>query len=297
MANLTITVNGEKIPQEAVDFELQRLIQYYAQQGMPENQIRANLEHLRQQAVEQAIGAKLLIEEARRLDIPVTDAELQERFDSFAKQHGGPEKLTETLKQQGLTPEKFKEELRQGRQVDKLVEKAYAGVPMPTEAEIRAFYEENKDRYTTEDRVLAQHILIKPADETPGAKQLAHQTICSIRDRIVNKGTVFGDEAAAHSDCPSGKGNGGSLGWFGRGQMVKPFEDTVFAMALNTVSDVIETQFGYHIIYKTDEEKGRPAEFDEIHDQVRDMIFHSRRGEAVSAYVKELREKATVEIK
>ncbi len=297
MSTPSVFVNGEKIPQEAIDFELQRLIQYYAQQGMPENQIRSHLEHLRQQSIDQAIGAKLLIAEARRLEIPVTDAELEERFQQFAKQHGGLEQLRGILKKQGMSEDKFKQELRQGRQVDKLVEKACSGIPMPTEAEIKEFYAKNKENYTTEDRVLAQHILIKPADDTPGAKDLARQTIDSIRNRIVGKGAIFGEEAAAHSDCPSGKSNGGSLGWFGRGQMVKPFEDAAFDLPLNAVSDVIETQFGFHIIFKTEEEKGAPADFDQVHDQVRDLIFHSRRGEGVSAYVKELRDKATIEIK
>jgi peptidyl-prolyl cis-trans isomerase C len=94
--------------------------------------------------------------------------------------------------------------------------------------------------------------------------------------------------------CPSGK-EGGSLGWFGRGMMVPEFDQAVFAMKDGEVSDVIETQFGYHIIYKTAHEEAGEADFDAVREQIRDFIRHSRRGEAMSAYVEELRSKATVE--
>lgn len=63
-------------------------------------------------------------------------------------------------------------------------------------------------------------------------------------------GSVFADLAAAHSDCPSGK-NGGDLGEFGRGQMVGPFEESAFGMEVGQVSDVVETDFGYHLITRT----------------------------------------------
>ena len=74
------TVNGEPITQQAVDFELQRLIHLYQQQGMPEQQLRLQLDAIRARALEQAIGTKLLIDEAKRLDIPVSGEELDAQF-------------------------------------------------------------------------------------------------------------------------------------------------------------------------------------------------------------------------
>jgi parvulin-like peptidyl-prolyl isomerase len=103
-------------------------------------------------------------------------------------------------------------------------------------------------------------------------------------------------EAKAHSDCPSGKSNGGSLGWFGKGMMVKPFEDVAFAIAENEISEILETQFGYHIIVKTGEEKGHTPELEEIRDKVAEFLFHAKRGQAVSDYVAELRSKADVKL-
>ncbi len=296
MSKTIATVNGEAIPQEAIDFELQRLVRYYAEQGMPEAQIRTQLPVLQERALEQAIGAKLLINEARKLDMPVSGDEIDAAYGRYVQQFGGDEaKLEEILKQQGMTKDGFKAELRQGRMVDKLVEKACEGIPMPTEEEITEHFTAHQGEYKTEDSVLAQHILIKPADATDEAKQAAKAKLEGIRADII-AGKPFGEAAKEFSDCPSGKSNEGSLGWFGHGMMVPEFDTIAFDLALESVSEVFETQFGWHIIYKTGEKKGNMPSLDEMHDQVKDFLFHVKRGEAVSAYVEELKSKADIKI-
>jgi len=297
MANeVSVTVNGLVLPQAAIDFEFRRLIQFYQQHGMPETQIRAQLPMIRKRAVDQAIGAKLLIDEANRLDIPVSAAEVDARFDEMAQQTGGREAILKILTDMGKTEDGFKDELMQGRRVDKLVEQAAAGVEDPTEQDIENHFKEHQDEYAKPEQVLAQHILVKPADDSEGSREAAKQKLLGIRARVASGESAFGDEAALHSECPSGK-EGGSLGWFGRGMMVPEFDAAVFTMALETVSDIIETQFGYHLIYKSGEEKAGSADFDEVREQIRDFLRHARRGEAVERFVSELRAKVTVDVK
>jgi parvulin-like peptidyl-prolyl isomerase len=141
---------------------------------------------------------------------------------------------------------------------------------------------------------LAQHILITPDGDTATSKGEARSKIEAIRERVLG-GKSFADEAAEHSMCPSGK-EGGSLGWFSRGMMVPAFDEAVFSMKDGDVSDIIETQFGYHIICKTQHEEAGEADFDQVREQIRDFIRHARRGEAMSAYVEELKAKATIEM-
>ena len=294
---IAATVNGEPIPQQAVDFELQRLIHFYRKQGMADDQIRLQLDTLRGRALDQAIGTKLLIDEAKRLAIPVSGAELDAQFETYVRQFGGDRAaLEKAIAAQGLTVDAFKQELRQGVMINKLIEQVCSAVPQPTEEAIRAHYEAHQGEYTTQDRVLAQHILVKPVSDSPADKAAAREKLEAIRTRIVRGESTFADEAKAHSDCPSGQRNGGSLGWFGRGMMVKPFEEAAFALALNTVSEILETPFGYHIIVKTGEEQGRTPTLDEIHDKVADFLFHAARGQAVSDHVAELRAKADVRL-
>ncbi len=296
MSNLTITVNGEVIPQAAVDFELQRLIHFYQQHGVPEAQIQQQLGMLKERAQEQAIGTKLLLDEVKKLDIKISAEDVDSEFQALlAKIDGGEEKLAEMLKPQGRTVEQLKEEMAQGVKINKLLERICADAPAPTEEEIAQHFEAHKDEYTTQGQVLAQHILIKPESDSAEHKEAAKAKLQDIRARIVSGESTFGDEAEKHSDCPSGK-SGGSLGWFGRGMMVKPFEEAAFTMPINEVSDLIETQFGYHIIVKTDEKPAQTPSLDDLHDQVRDFLMHEKRGALVSNYVADLRSKADVKI-
>ena len=78
--------------------------------------------------------------------------------------------------------------------------------------------------------------------------------------------------------------------------MVKEFDDAAFALPVGGMSDIIETQFGYHLVLKNDMEAAASPELSEVEDKVRDFLRHTRRGEALSAFVDELREKATIEI-
>ena len=291
------TVNGEPITQQAVDFELQRLIHLYQQQGMPEQQLRLQLDAIRARALEQAIGTKLLIDEAKRLDIPVSGEELDAQFDRYVMQFGGDrEKFAKAVEAQGMTLDSFKQELKQGVTINKLIDQICSAVQAPTEDEIKAHYEAHQAEYATEDRVLAQHILIKPNSDSADDKAAAKSKLEAIRARIVSGESTFEMEAKAHSDCPSGKSNGGSLGWFGKGMMVKPFEEVAFASAENEISEILETQFGYHIIVKTGEEKGHMPELEEIRDKVAEFLFHAKRGQAVFDHVAELRSKADVKL-
>jgi len=290
----TIKVNGQVIPQEAVQFELERLVRFHAEHGMSEDQIRAQLPELMKKASEQAVGAKLLLEEADRLDLRVNDEALDARVREIVEQVGGREAFEKALAAQKSDEAVFREQLRRGLKVEMLVDRVTAGVEYPTEEEIRQHFDAHKEEYAQGERVLAQHILITPDGETQTSKDEARAKIEAIRERV-QAGKSFSDEAAAHSMCPSGK-DGGSLGWFGRGMMVPEFDEAVFAMGVGEVSDIIETHFGYHIIYKTDYEAAGEADFDLVREKIRDFLRHARRGEAMAAHVEELKSKATIEV-
>ena len=290
-----IKVNGKEIPQDAVNFELQRLMRFHAEHGVPEDKIRAELPLLKKRAEQQAIGARLLFDEAARLEINVPDDEIDASVAEMKERAGGEERFATILTKQGINSVEFRNRIKLGKRVDKLVEQAVAGIPEPSEDDILAHFESHKDEYTKEAQVCAQHILITPKEGVPDAKLEAIGKLNQIRARIAT-GADFAAEAAAHSDCPSGKQAGGSLGWFSRGMMVKEFDEAVFTMPVGGLSDIIETQFGFHIIYKSDEQESGTPDFDEVHDKIRDFLIHARRGEALESYVDNLRDKATIEI-
>lgn len=288
-----IVINGQPLPPEAIEFELGRLVKFYCQH-MPEEQVRQQLPALRAHAVEQAIGAKLLFDEAARVKPAVPDAEVDERLAEMKKQIGGDKKFEALLQQQGMSVETLREQIRAGRRVDKLVEQVVAPVPEPTEDEMRGHFTAHQSEYVRPERAQAQHILVRPVGTDEAARTAAKAKIETIRQRV-QAGGSFADEAAAHSECPSGRESGGSLGWFGRGMMVPAFDEAAFRMKVGELSGIIETQFGYHIIQKTGHEEAAATTFEEVRESVRDFLRHAARGAALSAHVDGLKAKASIE--
>ena len=281
-------VNGVEISGDAVQFELDRLVRFYMSHGMTMDEVKQNLPKLEEKALDQAIGAKLLLDRAQELDIPLMAADIDAEVSKVVTQVGGPENYKKALDAQGITEVQFRKELEKGAKVNKLVEQACAGVADPTEDEVAKFYEAHKAEFVVPHQVLCQHILVKGSDDA------ALDKIKAIRERIVNGKSDFAAEAKEHSDCPSGT-EGGSLGWFGRGMMVPEFDKVAFEMKKGEVSGVVSTQFGYHIIYKADEKGGGQQTLVDVHDQVKDLLRHEARGRAMDAFVAELRANAKIE--
>lgn len=111
----------------------------------------------------------------------------------------------------------------------------------------------NSPKVRSMSSVRASHILLMYAGSDRSSnnrsKADAESLIAELKAKV-DAGADFGELAKAHSDCPSGK-SGGDLGNFGKGMMVKPFEDATFSMSVGQVSDVVETGFGFHIIQRT----------------------------------------------
>ena len=129
-----------------------------------------------------------------------------------------------------------------------------------SEDEVKDFYEKNKYMYKRPEMVQASHILVDTEEK-------ANEILEDITD-----GLSFEDAAKQYSSCPS-KQEGGSLGQFGKGQMVKEFEDAVFAMHVGQISPPVKTQFGYHLIKLTEHMPERNSDFEEVYQEVKDSCF------------------------
>ena len=192
-------VNGVEISGEAVQFELDRLVRFYMSHGMTMDEVKKNLPKLEEKALDQAIGAKLLLDRSEELDIPLSAADVDAEVSRVVTQVGGPENYKKALDAQGITEVAFRKELEKGAKVNKLVEQACSGVADPTEDEVAKFYEAHKAEFVVPHQVLCQHILVK------GSGDAALDKIKEIRERIVSGKSDFAAEAKEHSDCPSGQ--------------------------------------------------------------------------------------------
>ncbi|MDY3902337.1 peptidylprolyl isomerase [Peptoniphilus sp.] len=152
-----------------------------------------------------------------------------------------------------------------------------------TEEEIKKFYEDNKEAFKEKESANASHILVEEEDKAR-----------EIYEKIKN-GEDFASLAKEFSTCPS-KEKGGELGTFTRGQMVKEFEDAVFANEVGTVTQPVKTQFGYHIIKINDKNKGRDLTLDEVKDKIATQIRRQKEQEIYNKKITELKDKYEVKM-
>ena len=165
-----------------------------------------------------------------------------------------------------------------GKTREELVADATKDVSVPSDEDCEKYYSEHREMFKEPPQVRASHILVKTEGGDEEAKSKARAKIDAIRARVtgeINVEQAFADAARENSDCPSGQ-EGGDLGWFGPGQMVPEFDKAAFEMKVDEISDVVETQFGFHILRKTGEKPGGEKSFDEVKGSLKDStIFAS----------------------
>jgi len=156
-------------------------------------------------------------------------------------------------------------------------EKAIASARVD-EAEARAYFDENKEQFITEESVNASHILVKTEEE---ANKILED---------INSGKIsFEDAAKEYSTCPS-KENGGNLGDFGRGQMVPEFDSAVFSMAEGEITAApVKTQFGYHLIKLVKKNEAQPMEYATVKEDLKNMLLNEKRRKAYESKINQLK--------
>ena len=166
---------------------------------------------------------------------------------------------------------------------------------MVTPQEVKAFYDGNPDIFKTPEMVRASHILVKVEEGASGEdKAKALEKIKTIQKRL-QSGEDFAKVAQEVSDCPS-KDDGGDLNFFHKGQMVPPFEKAAFALKPGETSDIVETEFGYHIIKLTDKKEAGTMSFDDVKSRIQQQLINEKMTQEYHKYVEALKSRAKIEI-
>src|SRR6185503_653582 len=166
------------------------------------------------------------------------------------------------LKDRGMTVESLRNDARVDLSVTKLMDAETAALPGPSDLEAKDFYEKNPDRFKQDESVRASHILIRVDEKADAAaKQKARAEIDSVLKQV-KAGGDFAKLAQEHSQDGSAA-QGGDLNYFMKGQMVPAFDKVAFELKPGQISDIVTTQFGYHIIKVADHKPGRTIPFEE----------------------------------
>lgn len=290
---VVVVVDGEAITQGDVDDQL--LMMVYG--GMKVNaKLLADARRRHgPMAQKELVTRKLLQHAAEAEGLEATPEEIAEQWKPIeARMPKGMDKKA-FLESKGFSMDEADKQIRLGVLVRKLMEKHAQPEPVTDEA-VRAYYDENAKQFETPARVHARHILLPVgAGATEEDKAAAKARIEGFRAEIAEKGKDhFQVLAEQHSSCPS-KAKGGSLGFFGRGQMVPEFDKVAFDLEPGVVSEPVLTQFGWHILLVEEKQEAGTRPFDEVKASLKRHLEQTARHKAQSDYIDTLRDAATIE--
>jgi len=294
-----VQVNGEKLTTAEVDAMLEGQMASISKQVPPEQmeQVKSQLQQMRgkwrQQLSDYFIQKTVLAQEADKQKIIVSDNEVNAQLKEYEQQVPPGTKLEDMLKQQGVSIEKLRGDIKNILKAKKLMDSQVTTSAAPTDEEIKNYFDVNKSKFDEPEKVRARHILVKTSSsDNETVKKANKAKIDGIRKKLVAGGD-FAKIAAESSDCPS-KSKGGDLGAFAKGQMVKPFEDAAFGQKINEIGPVVETQFGYHIIQAQEHMTGTSKTLDQVKPEIAKTLQEQNKQKAIKDYIDGLKNKATI---
>lgn len=294
------TVNGVDIKegevQEIIAPEIERINEVSSTQNVRPEILRAYMSQISDQALQQLIVQCLLIPKVKEANIVVTKEEAENLI--VERLHIQAPSLTlddfkKTLVERGKNYDEVVQKLRDGLACEKFVDAQIVDEVNVSDEEARKFYDDNPKAFDIPEQVRASHILVQCDPNEPNeVKQVAKEKIEGLLKKVKD-GADFAELAKETGGFPSAP-KGGDLGYFRRGDMTGPFEDAAFSLAPGQVSDVVETQFGYHIIKVTDHKDASVLTFDEAKNSILEHLKSQKEDEAAGKFYESLIKEATI---
>jgi peptidyl-prolyl cis-trans isomerase SurA len=301
-ANVVARVNGKDITTTQLEKQVQVSLNGAGQPPSAEEQ-----EDLKLQVLTQMINNEILLEQAAAANLNATDAEVDVKFNEL-KSQGTEEQFKEMLKNQKMTVDDIRSELRKNITIDKLVNKEITSKISVTDGEIKAFYDKNKDSFNLPESYHIAHILVTPVadpdlhngnnDDAKTPEEAKAKSARLLKE--IQGGRDFATVAKESSEDPSSGAAGGDLNF----QPLQAIEnvDPRLAQAVQkmrvgeTYPQVIETRLGFHILKLIEKDPGGQKDLSDarVQNTVRQQIFQRKDQTYKNAFSEAARNKATV---
>ncbi len=285
-------VNGTVINQPEFDNEMNRVLERLQRTGRFPNDLERS--QIKKQVLENLIARELLYQESQTKGIKVDQKEIEAQVTALKGRFPSEVEFKNALSTMNLTEADLRFQFERDLAIRKLLDDQIGDKVAVSEKESKAYYDNNLESFKKPEQVRASHILIKVDPGAEEAKKAEARTKIESVQAKLKKGEDFGALAKEYSEGPSGP-KGGDLGFFGRGQMVKPFEETAFSMKPGQVSGMVETRFGYHLIMVAERTPESTLSYEEVKDRLEQYLKQQKVQEAIAAYVETLQGKAKIE--
>lgn len=285
-------VNGVVIARIQFDKELKVHLERVSRQG---RQITDDqMEELKKDILEGLIEREVLYQESQKAGIKIADQKVDDQVAAIKKRFPNEEEFKKALAGMGLTEEDVREQIQHGLAIRELIDQKVANKVVITDEETKAYYDANPQLFNQPEEVKASHILIKVEPTADDATKAAARKKVEELQQKLKDGGDFAELAKENSEGPS-NARGGDLGYFKRGQMVKPFEDVAYSMKIDEVSDLVETRFGYHLIKVYDKKPEQTLAYADVKDKIAQRLKQEKVEKDATLYVEDLKKGAKIE--
>jgi len=286
------SVNGSIITMKQLERELTQVQQRLAGQGRQITE--SELVEIKKDLLESLINRELIYQECRRQKISAKESEVMEQYDGLKKRFPSEAGFNQALQQMNISEAEIKQQIRQELELKAFIDKNYSLKISVPETDVRAYYDNHPDFFKQPEKIRASHILIKVDSQADSLqKAQARQQMEQVQQKL-DAGEDFGTLAKSFSQGPSSSKNG-DLGYFGRGQMVKSFEDAAFTLKPGEVSGIVETDFGYHLIKVFDKKPEAMAPFDQVKGKIEQYLKQDAIRKETGELIEKLKQEAVVQ--
>ncbi|MDD3236553.1 MAG: peptidylprolyl isomerase [Candidatus Gastranaerophilales bacterium] len=270
---------------------------------------------LKDRVVNELIVKKLLEQEMKKRNIKVTDDDINKELKNMIDKVGSKDKFNEILKQNGISAKQFKKDLSEEVKVKKLVDSL--DVVSVSDSAVQKYYKQNIDKFKYPDKVRASHILISADPQeirqsivsTPDGKKLSKEQVeQKVNEQLAAKldkankllaevkkdPSQFAKLAKENSDDTMSAKQGGDLGYFAKEEMVDTFSKKAFSMQPNTISDLVKTPYGYHIIMVSDRIKAGTEPLSKVKNEIKDYLVNQEKVKILQKFVDSLKSGAKI---
>ena len=281
-------VNGE--PVNKSDFERMVKEVESSQPIPPERR-----DELHRKVLDDLVTYAVLMQETKARSISVPDAEVDANLQRIRQQFPNEEAFTKALASRGMTLDKLRSDAHANMAINKMMEAEVASEPEATDAQVREFYDKNPDKFKQDESVRASHILIRTDPKGGDAAKAKARAKAEGLATQAKGGADFATLARENS-ADGSAANGGDLNWIARGQTVAPFDKAAFSMQPGQISDVVETEFGFHVIKVVEKKAASTVPLEQASARIRDFLTGQHKQERAQAFIEQLKKKAKIEV-
>ena len=289
-------VNGEPIHYSDVDKGIKEVMSQLEKDPSQFGNLKPDTT-LRKEILDWLVSTRLLVQEAKKLNINVEDTEVEMVVNTIKRRFPSEQKFLDALKEADLSIDQFKNNLTKELVVQKLLEQQLGSqIKDVSDEDAMKYYNEHGTELMQNEQIRVHHILFKVSEAADPAKVKTVENKASGILARIKKGEDFEKLARQYSEDPSAL-KGGDIGFFAQGDMIKNFEDAAFALKVGEVSNLVRTPLGFHIIRLDERKASQKMPFEEVKVAIKLKLKQERTNSLMQQYVERLKLKANIKIR